>query len=226
MRISVAEARRVAQETRGWPIGQRVRKVGWKMVSEKDLRDRFACDAIEKKQNELIRERLIRDFCAGSCATENPISLGEFSRKYVVRESPGAFRIFELEEAEKGRALQAPTALGSYDVVVDLRPIEQARRGILDGSIWEQIRGIYSEKLGGNPAPREAKRVRCQVRHEKLDEYLEEIPERVLESLQAARSCGLQKFSVAFPVLEEAPQPDPVLIAHLGDKMIEIDYWE
>lgn len=77
-----------------------------------------------------------------------------------------------------------------------------------------------------------------------IEDYMAEIPERVMGSYLAARALGFTEFLVAEPKIENAgpflgvkveekvinvvfPQPpDPVLIGILNDVMFEIDFWE
>jgi hypothetical protein len=60
-----------------------------------------------------------------------------------------------------------------------------------------------------------------------LDDYVEEtIPTRIYENIKLAKQCGLVKFKVCYPVLEDATQNDPVVVGILKGKMFEVGYWE
>lgn len=62
----------VSLETTGLPTPQRVMKAGLKRITVKDMRDRFALDAVEKAHNIAVKAKLIADVCTQYGFTELP----------------------------------------------------------------------------------------------------------------------------------------------------------
>lgn len=199
--IKTEQMEAVARSTKGMPIGQRVRAVGYKVITSEQLSERFACKAIEDAQNAAIKAKLISDFCGKEGKTWADLE----TEGYALQDHNSSYAItFETPEEKVER---------------ETKEAQRKTKGISFFSLMTFDMIPRNHKAS-------ARKKNCIVRMEKLDEYLEEIPPRVMDSLKVARMCGLSKFAVAYPVLEDAPQPDPVLVAHLGDKLIEIDMWE
>lgn len=67
----------------------------------------------------------------------------------------------------------------------------------------------------------------CSVKTKPLDEYMEqEIPDYCIDQIEEARGFGFKDFEVAYPVLEEAPQLDPVILAKFGEFKVWITFFE
>lgn len=185
------------------PVGQMCRKLAYPMVTVKELEDRFAVKVLAESYNRQEVERIHVDL-----AKANLVPLEEVKKRISVD-------------------LKTSTFLDSEEV--DFRRLAM-----------EMMYSMRGESVSRKP---EAKRIRgpikakfCNgiVKIEALDAYMgDEIPARVLESLDVAREAGLTDFHVAYPVIEvkevtvtQEQQKDPVLLAKLGDRYLEIDMWE
>lgn len=69
--------------------------------------------------------------------------------------------------------------------------------------------------------------INASLIRDSLDSYVsDKIPEYVLERIEIARELGAKEFQVAYPIMGDRPQNDPVVLAVLGNNFIEIAYWE
>ncbi len=58
--------------TEGLPFPQRVLRAGLKPISDKQMRERFACDALANAQNELLKKQMVTRTLAERKLTEVP----------------------------------------------------------------------------------------------------------------------------------------------------------
>jgi len=72
------------------------------------------------------------------------------------------------------------------------------------------------------------------VKYSKLKEYIgDRIPQRCLDDMKRAKAFGVRDFYVAYPVIDQTPQTDPIIVAKWegeigkeGSTMLEISWWE
>lgn len=71
------------------------------------------------------------------------------------------------------------------------------------------------------------KSVKCVPKIVELENYIEgDIPISVYKKVEEAKKNGLKDFFVAYPVVYENPQVDPIVYAMLGEEMIWIAQWD
>lgn len=183
------------------PAGQMAMKLKYPTVTVKELETRFAVHVTAKKMNSLEEARVINDLA-------------------------GTYKIQSMEAIKRFTVnLEAGTYLDRVAAMERLR----------NASVWERNMLIgLNNGLFNRGTPITAKHCTGRVAVEPLDAYMgDEIPDRVLESLYIAREAGLTDFHVAYPVIDvkdvvmrQEQQDDPVLLAKLGDRYLEIDMWE
>lgn len=175
------------EELKKWPLGQALLKAGFKPITKEQMRERFACDAIEKRANVELKAK------------------AEKEGKEFMDERDGF--------GSGGTLMAIPRTIETL----------QARHERLR----KRLRTKPKEIVYG---------VECTVEHESLNSYVqEEIPERCLGSVLLAIELGVpkQQLFVAYPMLAEVKQEDPIIIAEIVGKgngtniiLMEIDFWE
>ncbi len=218
----------IALETANYPTAQRVLRSGLKRVTGKDLYERWAIEATVTAQNESIRAKMIEALeimPTGAIEIDQETMNGMHSRHYGGRSfgSSGNHvpRIPEFWETV-GHKFSGNTA--SYVIT---KNGEEGRESynVTQHAFWKGVTG--------------------SVQFLPIENYMTDIPERVMHSYLAACELGFPKFLVASPHIEAAhwggvqfkvgettlmeglPRvSDPVLVGVLNGIMFEIDYWE
>jgi len=185
------------------PLGQKLLALEIKPVTDQDLRTHFCADQLEKKLNAPIiyRERKER-----------------VMEKWVKHERKREYRR-KLKEHLKNK----PAFLNVSSWEKEKSELEYSSR---TGD--EYSRPHYSNIMsydfdfgfGSN-------RKRVVIRYSKLNDYMEDvIPQYCLDQIEEAKKIGMDNFEVAYPVVEDVKQPDPVIISKVGDKMIWVTFYE
>ena len=197
------------EELKKWPLGQALLKAGFKPITKEQMRERFACDAIEKRANKELKAKAEKE--------------GKEFRDERGLGSMTATSVSIMDELSRSRA-QVMDSL-----FVD--PAIFSHRGFTSSGKSEKIRA--QEPV---PKPKEiVYGVECTVEHEPLNSYVQdEIPERCEGSVLLALELGVRKetLHVQYPVLAEKKQEDPIIVAVLhkeagmGSTLMEIDFWE
>jgi len=187
------------------PLGQKLLALGIKPVTYNDLRVHFCADELEKKMNAPIlyeerKTRVLKNW-------ETHQDKRKYRRKLKKHlESKPAFMKTEKWEKEKGR-LEEASKTGEYK-----------------GDDY-YLYHMASLSLGFNMFS--SHRYQVTIKYQKIDEYMEDtIPQYCLDQIEQAKQIGMDNFEVAYPVVEEVKQPDPVIISRLGDKMIWVTFYE
>ncbi len=220
--------------TEGLPFPQRVLRAGLKPISDKQMRERFACDALATAQNELLKQEMIN----------------EALRRYKLSEVPETWEVNSMD-------IDAKFFPGSeeYDSRVKHHPYKFSLTGKSEEERWfvnganavdgDGHHGAYSNGGSWSTPYTNCKKkptairmritsrrryAECNVEIKGILEYSQEIPDRCLESYMAAVSLGFKEFGVASPSLKihdiPIPTSDPILLGKCADLWFEIDYWE
>lgn len=204
--LTLEEEIDVLVETRGLPVGQRCMRLQYPEVTIKDLEARFAVHAIAAAQQRQEEERFYREIAeAYRCSPE------EARKRFALDLERGIY--------SESRGIEMRMAVDMMDA---MRFNQMMRSGQ-----WDPI----NDRVMVRSKTVKMKRITGAVKMDRLDDYMgDTIPDRVLDSLEVAKEAGLRDFYVAYPVLKveevTVQKEDPVLIAKLGDRMLEIDMWE
>jgi hypothetical protein len=188
----------IVAESPALPVGQMCMKLKYPFVTVAELETRFAVHVTAQAFNRHEDARIINEL-----AGKYGIQSAEAIKRFHVNLEEGIF----IDEVERER---------------QMKRLMDDRFGF--PASWERIGTTRIH----------AKLYKGRVAVEALDAYMgDTIPDRVLESLYVAREAGLTDFHVAYPVIDvrdvvvtQEQQKDPVLLAKLGDKFLEIDMWE
>lgn len=86
---------------------------------------------------------------------------------------------------------------------------------------------LFNEREGGELCEVDIARVYCRPKISLFENYIhDDIPISVYGKVDQAKKEGLKDFYVAYPVIEEVKQVDPIVFAKLGDEMIFIAQWD
>jgi len=284
-------------EMRDWPTGQRILRLGYTQISDKELREQFACDKIQTAENKRRTKKMVKDFCE-----EEGLSSAEFKKLYKVKvcaihkkevkekaeiAHSGEFVVLGIQAGKTAREAQS-----SIDHVARNRHMEEVTRleSKIDAAYENKERlivqgeahhvAMVSEGIsrmredldrvkgyGGTVTPRgygfvkplrnpfdiamkeslnvedifignswdtvkDCPEVECKIKYVSWDRYMgEEVPERIMEAFKVAKKVGFDKFEVAFPIMEDKPLIDPVLLGLFKDekgtkRKYEISRWE
>lgn len=200
----------ILEETKQMPVGQRCRKLQYPIVTMEQLAERFAVHKIATAYNAQQVETVYIEL-----AKQNGISLEEAHKRFSV-------------DLKNGIAQE-----NNRDVTWVTTQVVSDSNSLISMGSWEQE---ILRRLNNGPKITAIPVKHCigRVVIEALDHYMgDEIPPRVLDSLEVAKECGLSEFMVAYPVIDikditvtTRQEHDPVLLAKLGDKLLEIDMWE
>lgn len=234
MKLTLEQEIDVLAETRDLPTGQRCRRLGYPEVTIAELENRFAVHKLAERQNEQEIETAYAEL-----GMRNGISAAEARVRFRIHPDSGTFT--DLAQEMRMLQMMQGVALDGLEVRRDRtediqRAIDIMGNRVADPMVPEPI-FLRPGQVRGNPewwganAALTIHKVTGFVKVEALDDYMgDTIPDRVLDSLQVAREAGLKEFLVAYPALKVdkviLQQHDPVLMAKLGDRLLEIDYWE
>lgn len=256
-----------AVATEGMPTAQRVFRSGLKKVTPKELYDRFAVHKIAEAQNSTLKKMMI-DALKRKPGTElHPnmkVSEGLSEYEHMKRNNWN-----NMVLSQQGNQQQHMPIIIKHppycEPITNEFSIEHHFQQHEPEYIAEKNKMIErythpnanyrmsrqeAEKfhLENNPTLciRKAKAygVIGKVVFHHLDQFMDTIPDRVMQSYLSACELGFKEFLVAEPVIEKAHHrigieienqvigmviqkpADPVLIGVLNDVMFEIDYWE
>lgn len=208
--LTTAQRMEIVMDSPRLPVGQMCRKLQYPVVTVADLEKRFAVKMLADHYNGREVERILVDL-----AKSNLVPYEEVKKRVTVNLEDSTYRDSESAENRLFDIMLMYEAFASRG----MRSSERQKPKPEAKAIRGAIKAKYCKGL---------------VKVESLDAYMgDEIPARVLESLEVAREAGLTDFHVAYPVIEvkevevrQEQQKDPVLLAKLGDRFLEIDMWE
>jgi len=118
---------------------------------------------------------------------------------------------------------------------LDMSTVDKIVTTMAFSTMMDSFRVYFKDGTNQHYSPMDVKReTSVIVKLEALSTYVrDEIPARCLQSVKRAKRMGLSQFHVAFPVMEEVPQRDPIILAKWEGKVgeensvyLEIDMWE
>jgi len=204
------------EELKEIPTGQAMLRAGFKLVTPMDLYKRFCCGQIEDRANKKRKEADEKE----TAEKAKDSDLDESTKLIQPQLGPLTVTASIMKE-ENLRRLSGTGIMGWFGR-------ETKRQRQISTKQMEGQRQVLGGVMSfGSELIMSANRFRCIVNYIKLDNYVDDkIPDRCYENVKLARSLGATDFEVAFPVLEEVPQLDPVIVTRIGDRMFEIDMWE
>ncbi len=190
-----------------YPLGQRLLRAGFKAVTQKQLEERFCCAQIMKNINEGNWESILKKT--------------EIKKKELEKDD---YEILGIKEYPNG----------------DPETMNQGLWGGKDWSIIPHIEILHKSKEGCErkfAVQADKPHKLCVVKSENAETYIGDLmPDHVVDTMNACKEIGVNKFEVCYPAIEDVPQKDPVLVAMFEQKdskgnifntqWIELSMWE